>query len=90
MVITVEQWRQTLTECTNERNHFDNVFRIHFEKLTQIYKIAVGHFGALAVEGCMLAKGTKLDLTTICTSSVIDPEQIMKVHEQRTCSQHRI
>ena len=37
----------------------DDEFKIHFEKLPQIYKIAVGQFGALAVEGCKLAQGTK-------------------------------
>ena len=47
-------------------------------KLTQIYKIAVGQFGALA-EGCTLVNGTKLHLTTICTPGVIDPEPIIKV-----------
>ena len=40
---------------------FDNVFKIHFEKLAHIYKIAVGQFEALIVEGCTLTKGTKLD-----------------------------
>ena len=41
---------------------FRQEFKNYFEKFGQIYKTAVGQFGALAVEGCTLAKGTKLDL----------------------------
>ena len=61
---------------TSERAFFVDEYKIHVEKLAHIYKIAVGLFGALAVEGCTLAKGTKLNFTTIYTSSVINPEQI--------------
>ena len=58
MVIAVEPWRQTLAGGgTSKRTLFDNEFKIHFEKLAQIYKIAVGQFGALAVEGCTVAEG---------------------------------
>ena len=77
IVIAVEQWRQTLAESTSWRALFDNDFKFHVEK--EILQIAVGQFRALAVEGCTLAKGTKLNATTIYTSSVVDPEQIMKV-----------
>ena len=79
MVNAVEQWRQTLAEGTSKRVLFDYKCKIDFEKLAKIYKIAVGQFGALAVEGCTLAKGTKLGLTTIYTFNVIDAEQIMRV-----------
>ena len=75
----MEQWRQTLAEGTRERALFDDEFKLHLEKPSQICEKAVGQFGALAVEGCKLAQGTKLDLTTIYASSVIDPEQITKV-----------
>ena len=67
------------TVATDPRALFDHEFKIHVGKLAQICKIAVGQFGALAVAGCAVAKGTKLDLTTIYPSSVIGPEQIMKV-----------
>ena len=79
MVLAVEQWRHTLAEGTSERVLFDDESKIHLEKFAKIYKIVVGHCRALAVEDCTLAKGTILDSTTIYTSSIIDPEQIMKV-----------
>ena len=79
MVVAMEQRRQTLAKGTSERALFGNEFKIHFETLGKIYKMAVAQFGALAVEGCTPAKGTKLDLTTIYTSSVIDSAQVMKV-----------
>ena len=61
MVIAVEQWRQTVAEGTSEPAFFDDEFKIHFETLAQLYKIAVGLFGASAVGGCTLAKDTKLE-----------------------------
>ena len=70
-VIAVERWQQTLAEGTSERALFDNEFKIHFEKLAQICKMAIGQFGAMALDGCTLAQGTKLDLTY--TFSVVDP-----------------
>ena len=65
MLIAVEQWRQTLAEGTSGLAFVDSEVKIHFEKHAQIDKIAVGQFGAWAVEGCAPTKGTKLDLTTI-------------------------
>ena len=62
----------------------DDEFKINFEKLAQICKIAVGQFRAFAVEGSTLAKTTELDLTIIWTSSVVDPEQIMAVTNTAT------
>ena len=56
MVIAVEQCWQTLARGTSERALVDNEFKILFENLAQIYKIAVGQCGALAVEGCALPK----------------------------------
>ena len=61
-VIAVKQWRQNLPEARSSEPFFDNGFNIHFEKFAQIYKTAVGQFGALTVEGCTLAKGTKTRL----------------------------